>query len=289
MRCMAPKIRVIDSHLHVWADTQEAANAFPYAQPPPETIKNDGSIDALIKQMDSNGVDGALVVQPINHKFDHSYVIQAIKDHPHRFKGMLLHDPDDNDPIARIEELCLKGFVGVRFNPYLWPRTGDKKWKSMAEGISLDVYKRCGELKLPVGIMCFQGISLHYDDIVQLLEQSPATMCILDHFGFTSLKNSLSFEQLLSLSKYPQLYVKISALFRLGGVHPYDKVKEERFLPLLRTFGSKRLLFGSDFPYVLGQPAAYSVHKLVEAWIEDVQDRRNIMSQTAERLFGAWS
>jgi predicted TIM-barrel fold metal-dependent hydrolase len=281
--------RVIDSHLHIWADSHDAANAFPYAQSPPEALQNKGSCNALLRQMDANGVDGALIVQPINHKFDHSYVLQAIQQHPQRFKGMMLHDPDDKDPIARIEDLCLKGFVGVRFNPYLWPEIGEGKWKLMSEGTGLKVYKRCGELNMPVGIMCFQGLSLHYDDIVRLVEHSPNTICVLDHFGFTKLDDPESFEQLLSLAKYQQVHVKISALFRLGDSHPYDQVKDKRFLPLLRAFGSERLLYGSDFPYVLEHPIAYSVHKLVDSWIGNEEDKRNIMHGTAERLFGSWS
>ena len=41
-----------------------------------------------------------------------------------------------------------------------------------------------GTLKMPVGIMCFKGLPLHYTDIVALLEHSPGTDVIIDHFGF---------------------------------------------------------------------------------------------------------
>ena len=296
--------RVIDSHLHVWANADEASLGFPWAVPPPESLQNEGSVQSLLQRMDSNGVDGALIVQPINHKFDHSYIIQAIKRYPKRFKGMYLFDPADSDPINRLEAYCLQGFVGVRFNPYLWDSIGEQKWKPMSQGAGLQVYRRCGELRMPVGIMCFQGLSLHYDDIVSLLEQSPETICILDHFGFTKLEknndnadksndssqqsSSSAFQQLRSLAKYPQVHVKISALFRLQDEYPYDRVKQERFLPLLQAFGSARLLFGSDFPYILEQPQGYSVHKLVASWIPKEEDQYNVMAGTAERLFGKW-
>ena len=290
-------LRIIDSHLHVWANAAEASLQFPWTQPPPESLQNEGSVDQLLQQMDAHNVEGALIVQPINHQFDHSYVMQALKQHPTRFKGMYLHNPNDSDPVERLEALCLQGFVGVRFNPYLWNKqAGEQSWSKMSQGTGLDVYRRCGELSMPVGIMCFQGLSLHYDDILQLLEQSPKTICILDHFGFTKLDSddesssasSSSFQQLLSLAKYPQVHVKISALFRLQDEYPYDRVKNERFLPLLQAFGSERLLFGSDFPYVLEQPQGYSVHTLVASWMDNEQDRINVMSGTAERLFGKW-
>jgi predicted TIM-barrel fold metal-dependent hydrolase len=285
--------KIIDSHLHVWANKDES-KSFPYVGgEPPAALQNEASVAALLSQMDASGVDGALIVQPINHKFDHAYVVQAIKSHPDRFKGMLLHDPslDDNEAVSRLEDLCLKGFVGVRFNPYLWPSLGEKKWSPMSQskGAGLAVYKRCAELRMPVGVMCFQGLDLHYDDIVMLLEASPETTLILDHFGFTSVENPAAFDQLLSLAKYPQVMVKISALFRLDDVSPYKRVYQERFVPLLKAFGSERLMYGSDFPFVLEQPESYDMVALVSSWIKDDQDRANIMGGTAERAFGAWT
>lgn len=280
--------KVIDAHLHVWANANEAVHGFPYSQSPPPALQNEASADKLLQQMDENGVAGALIVQPINHKFDHSYVLRAIKEHPTKLKGMYLHDPSDSDAVNRLEELCLQGFVGVRFNPYLWPIIGKDKWERMSIGSGLEVYKRCAELKMPVGIMCFQGLSLHYDDIVELLEQSPETVCVLDHLGFTAMDETESFTQLLSLSKFPSVHVKLSALFRLKDSYPYDVIRQHRFVPLLKTFGSERLLFGSDFPYVLEHPPGYAVNTLVASWISDDRDMVNIMHGTAERLFGKW-
>ena len=68
---------VIDSHLHVWATADESKSNFPYSedQTPQSQLQNEASPEKLLEQMDKAGVDGALIVQPINHKFDHSYVI----------------------------------------------------------------------------------------------------------------------------------------------------------------------------------------------------------------------
>jgi predicted TIM-barrel fold metal-dependent hydrolase len=289
---------VIDSHLHIWASFQEASSSFPYAedQDPPESLKDAAATSKLLEKMNENGVDGALIVQPINHKFDHSYVISAMKEHPDRFKGMLLHDPalSPEQAVSILEDLALKGFVGVRFNPYLWQKEGgESKWKPMSspgEG-GLAVYKRCGELQMPVGVMCFQGLPLHFDDILALLKSSQETTLILDHFGFTSCTpdGEKAFKHLLELAEYPQVVVKISALFRLGDVAPYARVKQDRFEPLLKAFGPDRLMFGSDFPFVLEQNPDYGGTKdLVSSWMEDESTREKIMGGTASRCFGAW-
>ena len=245
--------------------------------------------------MNNAGVDGALIVQPINHKFDHSYVANAMKEHPTKFKGMMLHDPSLSSKLAveRLEELVLSGFVGVRFNPYLWP---EGKLMSENGGCGLAVYRRCGEMKIPVGVMCFKGLGLHIDDILNLIDKSPDTPLILDHLGFCALneEGDKAFEQLLSLAKYPNVYVKVSALFRNTGEedsYPYEKVKSERFLPLMEAFGAERLMMGSDFPFVLETEGSYKGSiETVKSWIpEDGADRSALLGGTAERLFGKWS
>jgi len=284
---------VIDCHLHIWATAEENEN-FPYAgedQTPPSSLQNSASPEKLLEQMDAAQVDGALIVQPINHKYDHSYVTNAIKKYPNKFKGMLLHDPSLSSKLAvqRLEELVLSRYVGVRFNPYLW-----SEGELMSSGAGLDVYKRCGELKIPVGIMCFKGLQLHIEDIQALLSKSPETVMILDHMGFCALNDEgdEAFKLLLNLSKHPNVYVKISALFRNIGDNdsfPYNKVKSKRFDPLLDAYGADRLMMGSDFPFVLETEGSYKgAIETVQSWV-DGSDRIAVMGGTAKRLFGSWT
>eukprot|EP00592_Proboscia_alata_P003726 CAMPEP_0194378966 /NCGR_PEP_ID=MMETSP0174-20130528/37233_1 /TAXON_ID=216777 /ORGANISM="Proboscia alata, Strain PI-D3" /LENGTH=203 /DNA_ID=CAMNT_0039161335 /DNA_START=96 /DNA_END=707 /DNA_ORIENTATION=- len=197
-----------------------------------------------------------------------------------------------DDAVARLEELLLLGFVGVRFNPYLFDRPMSER-----NGGGLAVYRTCGKLNLPVGIMCFKGLDKHYADILRLIAASPETTLILDHFAFTNLSDigDELFNLLLTLAEYPQVHVKISASFRItgstGDPFPYKLVKSQRFDPLLQKFGAHRLLFGTDFPFVMEQEGGYGgITKLVEGWasVLGVEERRALMGGTAERLFGKW-
>jgi len=280
-------MKTVDSHLHVWANSKESID-YPYApqQTPPPSLIDIASTDALLKQMSEAGVDGALIVQPINHKYDHRYVQEAITNHPDRFKGMMLFDPglDVKHAIDRLEELVLQGFVGVRFNPYLF----DGKMSDNPAAVK--VFQRCAALKVPIGIMCFKGIELHYEDIVALCGDSPETPVILDHFGFAAVDNQEQFDLLLKLANF-NVAVKISALFRLSDKFPYDKVKTERFEPLLETFGADRLMFGTDFPYVTQEEVGYKgAVEIIASWLSDKDEEQKcaIMGGTAERYFGAW-
>ncbi|KAL7428601.1 hypothetical protein ACHAXH_001720 [Discostella pseudostelligera] len=286
---------VIDAHLHVWATSTESSSLrYPYDQPPPPTLQDVASPEALLDRLKEAGVDGALIVQPINHKFDHNYVSDAIAKYPTKFKGVLLHDPSLPPKFAleRLEQLILSGFVGVRFNPYLWD-----VGKLMSEDSTggLEVFKRCAELQVPVGIMCFKGLNLHVNDILALISKSPETKLILDHIGFCALNDdgNRGFESLLKLANYPNVYVKISAMFRNTGdvdAYPYEMIKDKRFLPLMKAYGAERLMMGSDFPYVLETGGSYKgAIETVQSWMPPGSDRDAVMGGTAERLFGRWS
>jgi hypothetical protein len=85
----------IDGHLHIWSDGKAP---YPWAEgnePPssPRLGDDRATVESLLAKMDHAVVAGALVVQPITHKFDHSYVRDAIKKHPDRLKGMCLANP----------------------------------------------------------------------------------------------------------------------------------------------------------------------------------------------------
>jgi predicted TIM-barrel fold metal-dependent hydrolase len=280
-------MKVIDSHLHVWANENESS-LFPYADEkrPPENLINISSTDDLLHNMQDAGVDGALIVQPINYLYNHEYVSNAIKMYPDKFKGMMLFDPSlkPEDAVNRLEELVLKGFVGVRFNPYLFDG------EMSANGSAIAVMKRCGELQIPVGIMCFKGIELHHSDIVKLCSSSPETVVILDHFGFAKVGRDDQFHLLLDLERYNTV-VKISALFRVKGedeAFPYEAVRKQRFEKLLQSYGAGRLLMGTDFPYVQLECGYRSTIETIKSWVSGEDDLKLIMSGTAERLFGVW-
>ena len=248
---MAPAGRV-DAHLHVWAPAEEAER-FPFAGSlAGSDAKNEpplpGHAGLLLAEMEAAGVDRAVIVQPGNHAFDHRYVSSVLQAHPDRFIGMLLADPDPSGAgVAQLEALCREeGYRGVRFNPYLagWGEAG------MSGEVGRALYRKAGELGVPVGHMCFKGLMLHLADIEALLADSPATVCILDHFGFckAATPDSEEWRALLGLARHPQVYVKASAFFRVSAeAHPYADA-QRCVRALVDAFGAERVMFGSDWP-----------------------------------------
>ncbi|KAJ8759222.1 hypothetical protein K2173_006682 [Erythroxylum novogranatense] len=284
----ASSVKIIDSHLHVWASPQEAAERHPYFPGQEPTLN--GHVDFLLERMEEAGVDGALIVQPINHMFDHSLVTSVLKKYPSKFVGCCLANPaEDGSGVKQFEQLVIQdGYRAVRFNPALWA-SGQK----MTNDVGKAIFSKAGELAVPVGFMCMKGLNLYISEIQELCTEFPSTVVLLDHLGFCKPpindEESLTFSEMLKLSKFPQVYIKFSALFRLSRVSfPYQDLA-----PLLSqvvsTFGANRVMWGSDFPYVVpecgyrgGKEAVTSVANQVPLSASDLEW---IMGKTVMQVF----
>lgn len=245
--------------------------------------------------MEEATVDGALIVQPINHMFDHSLVTSVLKKHPSKFVGCLLANPaEDGLGIKQLEHLVLKdGYRAVRFNPYLWPSE-----QKMTNEVGKAMFAKAGELGVPVGFMCTKGLSLHLLEIEELCSEFPSTTVILDHVAFCKPPEneieSMAFSALLNLSRFPQIYVKFSALFRVSR-KPFPFEDTCHLLSqVVSSYGSNRVMWGSDFPYVVpecgykgAKEAVLHIANLVPLPPSDLQW---IMGKTVLQLFpNSWN
>ncbi|KAL3818715.1 hypothetical protein ACJIZ3_004620 [Penstemon smallii] len=285
--------KVIDSHLHVWASAQQAAEKYPYFPGQEPTLP--GHVEFLLKCMGEAGVDGALIVQPINHKFDHSYVTSVLKKYPSKFIGCCLANPEeDGTGIKQLEDLISKdGYRAVRFNPYLWP-----SGQPMTNEIGKAMYSKAGELGVPVGFMCMKGLDLHLSEIEELCTEFPSTVVLLDHLAFckppTNYEEEQLFSKLLKLSRFPQVYVKFSALFRVSRKpYPYEDLSDV-LSKLVSSYGANRIMWGSDFPFVVPEcgykEAKEAATQLVQQAKLSSSEMEWIMGRTVYQIFNSrWS
>ena len=213
---------VIDSAVHVWSTGVEP---FPWSAPPPVPLQKAATGDALVAAASQAGVTNALIVQPANHAYDHSYVSAVLKEHPTFFRAMGLANPTlpPAEAVAALEALHTAGFVGVRFNAGAFEG-------GLTSPVGRALYARAGELGMPVGVMAFKGLSSFVPALRELCTDYPKTTLIVDHLGFfrqpaiggqladAATNDESSWAGLLAMAEYPQVYVKVSALFRSSGV-----------------------------------------------------------------------
>ncbi|CAN6227886.1 unnamed protein product [Urochloa humidicola] len=288
----ASSCKVVDSHLHVWASPQQAKEGFSYFPGQEPTLRGDA--DFLLECMDEAGVDGALIVQPVNHMFDHSLVTSMLKKYPSKFIGCCLANPaDDGSGIKQLEHLIVQEkYRAVRFNPNLWP-SGQK----MTNEVGRSLFAKAGEFGVPVGIMVMKGISLYVQEIEELCRDYPETTIILDHMAFCKPpmndEEEKAFSSFLSLSRFPQVYVKYSALFRISReAYPYEDTAQ-LLSRVISNYGANRIMWGSDFPFVVpecGYKGAKDAVSLVAGKVSvSPSDLEWILGKTVSQLFqGAW-
>ncbi|KAG6536063.1 hypothetical protein ZIOFF_001105 [Zingiber officinale] len=168
---------------------------------------------------------------------------EAAENYPY-FPGQEPSVPGDADFLLK------DGYRAVRFNPYLWP-PGQK----MTNEIGKALFSKAGELGVPVGFMCMKGLSLHISEIEELCESYSSTVVLLDHMGFCKPpltdEERYALSSLLKLSRFPQVYVKFSALFRLSrNQYPYEDTRDI-LSKVISSFGANHVMWGSDFPFVV--------------------------------------
>ncbi|KAF7838954.1 4-sulfomuconolactone hydrolase isoform A [Senna tora] len=280
--------RVFDSHLHIWASPEEAATKFPYCPGQKPTLP--GDVNLLFQCMEEAGVDGALIVQPIFHMFDHSLVTSVLKKYPTKFVGCCLANPaGDGRGINQFEHLVLQdGYRAVRFNPTLWP-SGEK----MTNEIGKALFSKAGELKVPVGFLCMKGLDPYISEIEQLCTEFPSTVVLIDHLGFckppTNDEEGRLFSQLLNLSRFPQVYVKFSALFRVSRLQSPFLDLCPLLSQVVSSFGANRVMWGSDFPYAVVECGYKEEKEAVQQIANEISlsssDIEWIMGRTVTQLF----
>ena len=262
--------------------------------------------------MDEAEVDGALIVQPIFHGFDHGYVNEAIKAHSDRFKGMALINPQRMDAVDQLDHLVTdKGYTGVRFNPAMWvlgvlehldltPEERSKHFKTCAEcqlqhmndDAGKAIYEKAGELGVPVGFMVSPK---YFDQVDDMLGEFPETPAIIDHFGGCKVADgepgsNAGFDALIALAKHPQLRIKVSGFVGSSdGAMPHEDTWP-MVKALLGAYGAERLMWGTDFPWIQSHGGYVDGTRII-GQIPDISDgdRAWIMGETATSLFGDWN
>lgn len=286
----------------VWSD---GFPPYPWAVAPPPELSDAANYDKLHATASAAGVAGALIVQPINHKYDHSYTDAALRAFPDFYKGMGLLDPSLSPvaAVAAIDDLHTRGYVGVRFNAGAFSEHG-----GIDSPTSRAAYARCGQLGMVVGLMAFGGLRPHLPGLMALISASPPTSLVLDHLGFfrqpatggllgdAARNDETAWREILALSSHPQVHVKVSALFRASAEAPPFSDLAPRVEALLAAYGAERLLWGSDFPYCIrGGQAPTSVAQAYDQAVAvptfwraaglDEPALAMLMGGTAARLF----
>jgi predicted TIM-barrel fold metal-dependent hydrolase len=219
--------------------------------------------DMLLAEMDKAGVDKAVLVPPSLDGDRNDLCLAAAAAHPDRFRvmGRLLLDKP-YAPLRLQEMASQKHMLGVRLTfhrdndrPLLTNGKADWFWPA-AEWANIPVMLHAPERLPQVG---------------EIAARHPGLRLIVDHMGFARetmdghAKEGA--DRLLTLAKYPNVSVKVSAA-PCYSTEPYPfRNLHEPIRRIIEGFGVKRSFWGSDFSRL---PHGVSYRQAVTMFTEEL-------------------
>ena len=235
---------IIDSHLHVWSDDSDRYPFSPEIGPGPT---QPGSVELLLETMAGVGVDRACLVQSIHYLYDNSYTADCLRRFPGRFAGVALVDRTAPDAAARLEQLVgERGFSGFRI--HLTRPEDPAEWAAADQYPVWETAARLGA--------CVQafGPAQAQLAIEPMIAHFPSVRVVLDHNGGAPVEEappSAGLDAVLSLARYDNVYLKLTPqAARATDAYPFAG-QHASYQALLRAYGPRRLMWGTDFPHIL--------------------------------------
>ncbi len=271
---------MIDSHVHFWN-----YNAVKDAWITDEmsVIRRDFTPDNLYVELKENGIEGCIAVQAAQDEEETHFLLGLARQHPY-IKGV-------------VGWIDLKGkHLDDRLN-YFKQYDLIKGWRHIAQAEPAGFLTSSSFCK---GIARLQAYNYTYDllifpsqlkDAIQLTEKFPEQSFVIDHCAKPAVKNAeivAWHNDLKIIAQNPNVYCKLSGLLTEADWKNWNEKEIYNYLDVVfDCFGTKRLMFGSDWPVVLlaGNYREWKslvglyMHKHTEA------DRMAVFSENARQFY----
>lgn len=221
--------------------------------------------ETLLYHMDLTGIEHAVLVQ-MQGQTDNSYLFQCVRRYPGKFAPVVIVDTYAPTACDDLKRNAKEGASGVRIH---LKQMEDAKglqlrpFPSCPDGDPYAIWKTAAQLGLAVDCA---GSALLFgsEEFSRLVQALPDTTIVVEHLGANARPDENDEERMarlkaLELAKFPNVYLKIGGLSEFcrraqppKGPFPFD----EPIPPLLErayeAFGPHRIMWGSNFPLVLG-------------------------------------
>ena len=270
---------IVDAHLHVW-------RMIPNHPEPSTTIVSpcsDVPVELLMQYMGEYGVDKAVLVQPLYHGEDNSYVAESAAANPEQLAAVCYVNPREEKGKHTLQYWVQeRGCRGLRIRPAI---SGEEK--IFGDINSFPIWETAQDLGISINLL----IQMNQIPILaRLAERFPQVPLLIDHMAFPDViagPSDPGFKNLLQLSRFPQVSVKVSGYYYHSSQNwPYRDC-HDFFKALHETYGAGRLIWGSDFPHVLLKSSYASILGLQERFYKYLSQAEidAIMGGNAESLY----
>jgi L-fuconolactonase len=267
---------ITDGHAHVW--TLDAAR---YPWQPTFGFVPTGEADptGLLAAMDRHAIGHAVLVQPSAYGRDHRFLLDTVRAHPDRFLAIGLVDPRDlADTAAAVSRVRDGLCVGLRVNLSLDPEDA----AAQADGRGWAALETLG---VPV---CVRATPAHHHLVVRILRRHRTIRLTVDHLGLPEPDRLADVvERFDELAGFDRCSLKVAGLARFSTSAPPYRDTWPVVRAAVRSFGSSRLVWGSDFP-ASDTAGGYdgAVAAIESMTFLSTADRDRLMSETSRELWG---
>ena len=256
-----------DPFRHIWIDSSM------------QNIAKDFLPKDLKPLLESNLMDGCIAVQADQSETETEFLLKLAEENSF-IKGVVGWVDLSAEDISQRLEVFSKNplFKGVRH-----------VLQAEKEGFMLqDLFLK--------GISELKNFNLTYDILIYpnqleearlLIEKNPDQPFVLDHLAKPyikqqKIKNWAS--DIKELAKYKNVYCKLSGMVTEADWNHWQFENFKKYLSVaFDTFGSDRLMFGSDWPVCLLAGSYEHVVKIIDLFIENLEqeEKNNIMGRNA--------
>ncbi len=278
----------IDAHAHVFSEVSERFPRDVHELYPAERA---APAEALLAEMDACAVSHAVLVALSPHD---DYIADCLRRYPDRFAGVGIQPPGDfavDEHVARFGRTPLQGLRVFSL--------GDPE---VADVTSLSCFPLLRQLADDGTKLWFYSSEEQLRLLGRILERLPELVVVLNHLGlspgtlvidaharpsFTGGPWPPSVATALDLARYPGVYVLFSGHYAFSReAYPYLDL---RWLAeaLVGTFGVRRLLLGSDYPWIAEEPGYRAVMTLLDEQLPELSsdERQRVSTTNAQELF----
>ena len=285
----------IDAHLHVFAQRTLAFPRETNAILRPERAE---SAEKLLATLSKAGIEQAVLVQIGGTAYEqHAYLLDCLRRYPAHFQGIGLLPPKLTNPALQMDRLAQGGVIGFRLSDFAGATMADQPlvehplypiWQHAAvRDYVLWLYPRAADVPL----------------IPRFLQEFPTVRVVLNHLGVTPMPEKFTWDEqdrprvetpmpppiaavLEQIARHQQVVVTLSGQYAFSRQRfPYRDLAEWH-VTLYRHFGADRLMWASDFPWILETPGYGALVGVLHDLLPGISERERaaIMGGTAQRV-----
>ena len=288
----------IDSHLHVFA---RASDEFPRETGDLLPADREEPVEKLMANMDAHDIDQAMLVQMAGTTAaQHAYLLHCLKTYPDRFQGIGLIPPDIDTPEQHMDRLTDgTGIIGFRLSTIGGPLDPFAPI-DIRSFKAYPIWKHAAEQDIVLWLY-LQARDAHL--LAYMVEAFPQVRIVVNHLGVCPGEGKFRWDEkgrpqidtpaynpsthtIYRLSRYENVTVHLSGQYAFSKESfPYRDLAGWH-QNLLKNFGSKRLMWATDFPWILEDPGYGPMTTIIRELMPDITETEfdDIMGGTAKHF-----